>query len=56
MPAYALHDAALTGLYSITTAFGDSLMVLVKKLPGELPYGSSSEVSALLSKCMSFTK
>ena len=56
MPAYALHDAALTGLYSVTTAFGDSLMILAKKVPGQLLYGSCSDVSALLSRCMSFSE
>jgi hypothetical protein len=51
-PAYALHDAALTALYCMLGAFGSSLPSLVARTQAQLPYGSMSDVSALLSRCM----
>ena len=55
-PAYALHDAALTALYCMLGAFGSSLLSLVTRTQAQLPYGSMSDVSVLLSKCMAHSE
>ena len=50
-PAYALRDAALTGLHAMVGAFGSSLSGLAAGAQLQLPYGSLSDVDALLAKC-----
>lgn len=51
MPAFVLQDAALTALYGLVEYFGRDLEPLVKGSSHKLPYGSSSEAAALLSRC-----
>ena len=51
VPAFVLQDAALTALYGLVEYFGRDLEPLVKGSSHKLPYGSSSEAAALLSRC-----
>lgn len=51
VPAFELQDAALTALYGLVGCFGRDLEPLVRGSTHKLPYGSSSEAAALLSRC-----
>ncbi|CAL8467716.1 g7254 [Coccomyxa elongata] len=55
-PGFALHDAALAALYGILGAFGSEVIPVVRSSKTQLPFGTTADVVALLTRCSTYSE
>ncbi len=55
-PGFALHDAALAALYGILGAFGSEVIPVMRSSKTQLPFGTTADVVALLTRCSTYSE